>query len=392
MKLISTNDGLKKELSRLIRVYPEVAFAVAWASAETAVFKQLCAAREKIQKGVIGTHFYQTHPDVLDQFVRSKSVRFKLQPSGVFHPKIYLFWSDDYWEAIVGSANLTRGAMEKNSEVSLLISSEDAPMEMRRSLLKLIEGYWEKAEKMSVGEAARYRNMWLLKKPTIDRLSGRYGSNQATRPPTKSKILSLSWKDYVAEVRKDSYHGFVKRCALLANVRKEFESTAHFSSMPMATRLAIAGLPNKLEERWGWFGSMQGAGLFFKAIKQNDIHISRALDNIPMKGFVSKYHYAAYIKDIKKASFIHGIGTVSRLLALKRPDQFVCIDGKNKKAFCEDVGIKQNALSLESYWDEVVERVVGSPWWQVGRPSQSAVEASIWDGRAAMVDAIFYEE
>ena len=72
-------------------------------------------------RAVIGAHFYQTHPDVLDVFQGKANVRIVLQPSGVFHPKLYLFRSDDRGEPLIGSANLTSGALSTNSEAMLLI-------------------------------------------------------------------------------------------------------------------------------------------------------------------------------------------------------------------------------------------------------------------------------
>lgn len=84
MKIISANAELSKQLKRLIKKYPKIAFATAWASAETEVFKALVQHETKIIRAVIGTHFYQTHPDVLDQFVGSAKVKFMLQPDGFF--------------------------------------------------------------------------------------------------------------------------------------------------------------------------------------------------------------------------------------------------------------------------------------------------------------------
>jgi HKD family nuclease len=117
MKLITTNSALRKHLMQCLNKYSNVEFAVAWASAHTDVFKKLVSSRAKIKRAIIGTHFYQTHPDVLDRFVDSQVVKFIRQPSGVFHPKIYLFSNRDAWDALVGSANLTGGALGENTEV-----------------------------------------------------------------------------------------------------------------------------------------------------------------------------------------------------------------------------------------------------------------------------------
>ena len=57
MKLISTNAELLNNLSRLVKSYSNIAFAVAWASANTPVFKLLLKNPSRLKKAVIGTHF-----------------------------------------------------------------------------------------------------------------------------------------------------------------------------------------------------------------------------------------------------------------------------------------------------------------------------------------------
>jgi hypothetical protein len=82
VKLITSNSALLGNLSRLLKTYSSVVFAVAWASANTPIFNQLIAKPSLIKRAIIGTHFYQTHPDVLTAFVGSDNVRFVLQPKG----------------------------------------------------------------------------------------------------------------------------------------------------------------------------------------------------------------------------------------------------------------------------------------------------------------------
>jgi len=77
---------------------------------------------------------------------------------------------------------------------------------------------------------------------------------------------------------------------------------------------------------------------------------------------------------------------------MKRPDVFLCVDAQNKRSLAEDVGIvRADQLDYVRYWDEVVLRLMESPWWQSPEPSNST-EKAVWNARAAMLDAIFYEE
>jgi hypothetical protein len=136
---------------------------------------------------------------------------------------------------------------------------------------------------------------------------------------------------------------------------------------------------------------MKGAGYYRQAVNDNNPHLSRALDKVPLQGLVSRSQYEEYLEEFIKAfpKGRHGIATASRLLALKRPDQFVCFDSKNQRELCNNFGIKQTGMDYERYLDEIVDRIIDSPWWNAPRPNNKR-DGDLWDGRAAMLDSIFY--
>ncbi len=392
MKLIASNKELVRTLSRLIESHSEVTFAVAWASGNS-VFDLLKEHSSRITRAIIGTHFYQTHPDVLDTFQGKVNVRFVLQPSGVFHPKLYLFRSDSRWEALIGSANLTSGALSTNSEAMLLFggSGED-PTTLKDEIIVLIDRYWRMAKPIEKSEVAAYREVWDREQPALRRLIGQYGSSSTAKPPTASSVMSMSWNQYVDAVKADPYHGFKNRCKLLEVARRAFAGHATFALMELPLRKTIAGLPNDQESRWGWFGSMQGAGYYHRAVNENNKNLSQALEEIPLRGGVTRAEYDGYIAEFIKAfpNGGHGIGIASRLLALKRPDQFVCLDSKNRRGLCDDFGITKTGMTYDRYWAEIIERILDAPWWNSERPGKPE-ESAVWDGRSAMLDAIFYK-
>jgi hypothetical protein len=393
MRLITTNATLADQLTRLIDSYPNMAFAVAWASANTPVFHRLMKARHCIATSVIGTHFYQTHPDVLQAFIGSDQVRFILQPAGVFHPKLYIFWTVKHWEALVGSANLTSGAFSNNSEAVALLGSRDASSEkLKREIHAYIRRCWSIATVATPSTVQAYRSVWERQQPVLRRLGGHYGRTKPRKAPVESSVMSMSWSDFVSAVRSDRYHGFKERCDLLSLVRSAFAKHRAFASMELGLRQTIAGIPTRFDPRWGWFGSMKGVGYFQRAVNTNNAHLSSALDHVPLVGAVTRPQYEAFLAEFVQAfpHGRHGIATASRLLALKRPDQFVCVDSKNRRQLCLNFGIPQT-INYEGYWNEIAERIQDSPWWNSSRPG-TGEEAMIWDGRAAMLDGIFYRQ
>ena len=376
---------LSKQLKRLIEKYPCIAIATAWASAND-VFDALVCHKKRIVRAVIGTHFYQTHPEVLEQFVDSTNVRFMLQPDGVFHPKVYVFWNSEAWEIIVGSPNLTGGALTKNSELSVLITSDDGQAELEGEIADIIAGYWDKATTMSQVEADNYRRLWKQKACNLKKVADLFGERPASKPAVQSKVMSMDWARYLAEIKKDKTHGFNGRLELIKEIRKSFKKKKHFNDMPLAVRKGIAGLPNNDIKNWEWFGNMKGSGTFSGLINSEHKGFSLALDQNPLAGNITKKHFDSYIAEYFK-TFENGRGglaTATRLLAMKRPDVFLCVDSKNKRKFAEDVGIEgSDPINLERYWDEVVLRIMESPWWQSPEPSDST-EKEIWHARAAV--------
>lgn len=391
LTLITTNNGLSQTLLRLIKTYPNSTISVAWASAGTKIFTALCSHRDQITKAIIGTHFYQTHPDVLDEFVGAENVRFMLQPSGVFHPKVYAFWDESNWEVLIGSANLTAGALNKNSEAMVLITGSNQDQSMLSDVTSLIDSYWEDAKPVSQADAEVYRALWKKQQKALRKVSGQYGEQDTSKAPIDSAVMSMSWEGFLSKVTKDPYHGFDERCALLKLINNAFKTHESFVDMELGLRKTIGGLPTDFNEHWAWFGSMKGAGYYHQAVNNNNPHISRALDTIPLNGSVSRDQYNTYIDEFVQAfpNGRHGVGVASRLLAMKRPDQFVCFNSKNKTELCRDFGIKQSDMDYSRYWEDVIERITDSVWWNEPRPADETA-GTVWDGRAAMLDTIFY--
>lgn len=394
MELITTNSALEANLSRLIEQYQNIAFSVAWASAGNNVFKLLEKRKSKINKAVVGIHFYQTDPCVLHKFIRSSKLRFMLQPSGVFHPKLYAFWGGKNWEILIGSANLTNGALRKNSEVMVLITNRDQnDSNLLVNTLTLIEEYWNDAKSINKNDALNYSRMKKRNDIYLRKVKGQYGEFERQISPIESEFMTMKWSKFFKKIKNSKDNNLDERLSLLNLSKNSFKSYEEFSEMEINLRKAIAGLPNQNYKNWGWFGSMVGAGFYHQAINNNNIYISKALAKIPIVGPVSKENFEKYCDIFVKAFPNGGVGVAlaSRLLALKRPDYFVCLDSRNRRDLCKEFGIRSSGMTYERYWDEIIDRIIDSVWWNESRPKEG-ISGAVWDGRAAMLDVIFYSE
>jgi hypothetical protein len=262
-------------------------------------------------------------------------------------------------------------------------------------LTALFDQYWQNAQTIEKHQAESYREVWKRKQASLHKLTDRYGDDlgggeRPNKPAIDSSVMSMSWKKFFDAVKSDSHHGFKKRCDLLERVKQGFLDYPSYGVMPDWLRKTIAGLPNREEPNWGWFGSNKGAFKFKHEIQVYNPLISQAIDNIPLSGTVTREQYNHYIEFFQQSTpeVSNGIATASRLLTLKRPDQFVTLNARNNQGLCDDVGIKKTGMTYERYW-VVIERIMDTPWWNEPRPKDKT-QARVWDGRVAMLDTIFY--
>lgn len=397
MKLITTSKELVAEFVELIEEFDSFYWASAWASINHKAFEKLLAKRKSIRKIVVGIHFYQTHPGFIEPFIDDNSVRFVEQPSGVFHPKIYLFENPRFdWKLIVGSANFTKSAFSKNLEASVLISKHDVNAnDVYLRAKKVIDDSWSEGKTFTKEKFDGYKITYKNQQKYLNKISGKYGkSKSGSLANHQISIINKSWRDFVKGVKEEKYHSLQKRIRVLDIARTFFSRVAHFNQLDIDERKFIAGLPNNLKidgaEEWGYFGSMKGAGEFKKLIRLNNTDISKALDQIPLFGQITRKNYDAYIKLFNKAWPGNKVATATRLLCMKRPDVFLCFDSKNRKALCNDFGISQT-MDYDKYWNEIIERIYDSEWWINPNP-QTNEEILISNSRAAFLDSIYFEE
>lgn len=398
MRVITKASKIDHALMKLMGKYESYYIATAWASLGSNASKELLKNKDKIKKMIVGTHFYQTHPDFMEEFISSNRVRFILKPNGIYHPKMYLFSNGkNKWECLIGSANFTMSALTRNDEAVVQFGSSDTDsMSNYKTIKKTIEGYWENSDKIDENDFHNYKNIWKKNKKKISNLAEEYGKSKKTKPLVKSGIFSLDWEEYYQSIQNDDFHSFDGRIELLNTAQRYFRENQKFSDMSEIHRREIAGIATENQSDsgigWGWFGSMVGAGKFQNRINTNNEYISQALDAIPLQGKVYKSNYNQFV-DIFQQAFPDGgsgVAIASRLLSMKRPDYFVCLDKQNRPRLSGEFGISKT-VSFNDYWDEIIERILNSVWWSSEKPVDE-IEAQAWQGRTAMLDAIFYEE
>lgn len=387
-----------RKLSTLIRKHDRISIAVAWGGI-TDVAEELLAHSDKFESFLLGVDFSATEADLIDRLVDVPNAFVAKNRPGCFHPKIFYFETGLKAEAIVGSANFTKGGLGPNFEAGVHAkgASDDpffvqvrnqlnayAPLRLAITSV-LADSYRRQAE--AAAAKARPKN------PTLP-------DNRKEWARVNSPLARMEWSEFVTLARRDEYHDFKKRMLLVRAIQQIFSRTPSFANVSAAEAKGIAGVLGKNEAEaeglakleWGWFGSMGGAGTFAELIGLEDGALAAALDAIPRRGDVTKNQFddyvAAFTAAFSNSSRVARLAPATRLLAMKRPDVFVCVNGGNRPGLAKALTFAPTTIKLENYWDRVIEPIRQAPWYTVERSTGRDTE--LWDARVAMLDAIYY--
>jgi HKD family nuclease len=394
-----SREQTQSTLIRLVESCESMQWAVAWAT-PNAAFESAMQHSARVEHLVIGTHLFQTHPDVLERAASLNSAAVVPPTGDLFHPKVYLFRNGRRIRGVVGSPNLTQSAMRRNVEASVLLDGTDSDAALT-DLCRFVATAWKGAEAITPAFLYRYRHQFEAKTAAREELTRFADVRKPAKPNTKLAPHGMSWADYLAQVRSSAHpsaHLFKERLQLLKDARALFATGVPFAKWAENDRKLVAGTLGRKKSLqpgvdYGLFGSMGASGTFANLVIDDPAGLSDALDCIPLLGVVTQSDYDRYCKTFLAAfdqdGRVGGLPPATRLLAMKRPDVFVCVDSANRKDLCENFGVSYSTTDLENYWQRIVEPMHGDAWWRHAQPTKTA-DAEIWLGRAALLDAIYY--
>lgn len=144
------------------------------------------------------------------------------------------------------------------------------------------------------------------------------------------------------------------------------------------------------------FSSSKAAKVFITTFTQNPTAFEQALSLIPEEGEVKKADYLNFVSAYQAIfqEFADGakapLVPATRLLALRRPDQFVALTNAKIEPLCQALSIaKFNTRDFNGYWNELIETIRTQAWWKAPKPENDE-EAVIWQSRAILVDLFFF--
>lgn len=393
---VLTPGALRSRLLKLIESCDSFWLASAWVTRND-VFDAAIAARSKLRQFVIGTHGYSTCAECLESCIPLVQAKVVKPDARVFHPKIYAFEMEKRLVVYVGSSNFTYAGLTNNIECGVFLSDQIGHKKLQ-SFVDFIAAQWNVAGMIDADFVTTYRANQARVRNAQDEPEKFIEIPKPRRTSKSAHDVApseMNWQRFMKLVRAEKTSGGLRqRLKVLAQARYLLSQGKSFAQLSETDRRCLAGIHNpSLQEglNWGFFGTMSAHGNFSPILRNHSAEFSKALNHIPLAGHVSEKCYNAYLNtlmSIPGAGNWTGMGT--RLLALKRPDWFVCLNNANRTGLCGYFGVAPTTTNLENYWSRIVEPMQVMPWWQAMMPSDG-VGQQVWLGRAAMLDAIYYD-
>lgn len=190
--------------------------------------------------------------------------------------------------------------------------------------------------------------------------------------PTKEnfgkRIIDMSLQELKVKIKREKLNGFdlpyKYRGNHLKKCQKFFRKYKSLKDMPPEDLRIIMGVKLKGDLEYYEYRDFFG-GLNIPKLKgflnskgnhyspKSIIKISNALDTIPIEGEITKDQYDQFIQKLFNAMGYDietstSIALPSRLLAMKRPDQFLCLNAGNRKLIFDYSGI--DVKNHANYW------------------------------------------
>lgn len=216
------------------------------------------------------------------------------------------------------------------------------------------------------------------------------------------EVVDLNWQDYYQRLTLLPAPYELSASLKLLNVvdqlmnQTDSEGLNNFSSSSLVERFLIGGVEDsQTAKQYGFntqlLGSMQGFGSFKKVLKNDPEGLAKLLKIIPASGGIDGWHFTQFVEAYQALFATNGfkqthLFPATRLLAMKRPDQFVTISLDTLDFICQAFAIKTlKKQDFQRYWDEIILTLHKSPWFNEEQP-EDMQQAPIFRSRMALFE------
>ncbi|MCA9546012.1 MAG: phospholipase D family protein [Myxococcales bacterium] len=393
-QVLTDARALNDAVAALAEWAETIRFAYAWMDTACPAWSQL--PDEKITESVVGAHFAQTDPAVFDHFLAeelTENVGVIIEKAGTFHPKVIVGIKGSQARAVVGSSNFTRGGFGANTELNVLLQgklTDDA----LAALTHFIDELWNRSDWITPAWAARYRELH---------------ENRPPKPPSPPRpglessgdyvgleSLRVTWPEWFEMLRNrfdSTARGglrvplFHEEGSYLLEARacdRIFDARTPFATLDRDSRRLLVGRKGVRASN-GSFGGGGASGIFMHTVLEEPEALGALIDAVPRTGEVGAATAETFLTQAFALPSV-GMAGATRLLAMKRPDRFLPVNGGNRDRIQAVFGF--GITNVEHYL-KLHEIIWSFPWATAPEP-EDPFEREIWRWRVALLDTAYY--
>lgn len=194
----------------------------------------------------------------------------------------------------------------------------------------------------------------------------------------------MSWSDYYQAVASLPAHYQVGASLKLLNQADQLLNQTDTMTLAItlnsqSARYLLGGLSDSTTQKTHAFdtrllGDMSGHASFKKLLGKSQHGLDQLFRIIPANGPVDGWHYLQFIDVYQQLFAGHGfkqapLYPATRLLAMKRPDQFLALNEITLPLVCQALTIKPiKKQEFQRYWDQVILTIQKTAWFKTFPP------------------------
>jgi len=208
--------------------------------------------------------------------------------------------------------------------------------------------------------------------------------SQPIAHPLMDKILNASWEEFY-QVLQSLPPGFqLPDCLKLLNSADEILNQGRtLVETDPVERFLVGGVKDSQVEKQypfnhGLLGDMQSFASFKTTLKKDPQGLAKLLRVIPSTGPIDGWHFMQFVDTYQQWFADNGfkqthLFPATRLLAMKRPDQFVTLSEPTLKLICHAFSVKPlKKQDFQRYWDDIIVPIQQTAWFKAHTPMDAA--------------------
>lgn len=290
----------------------------------------------------VGTDYYLTEPDAIRElFQQGHTVLIFKKNSSTFHPKVYYFRTKNDISILVGSANLTGGGLETNSEISAFFETTKGSKEDKQ-FRAIVEQYSHNSTEVNELEISQYERKYLIYKSKQKKAKQEFDEEVKQIHELDLSKLVKYLKEYISGGGNERFQNRIK------NYKNAKVLLNNLSNAQIRSASEFLEYYDEIAKSYYSSGLLRGKKTFARKYRIILKIINLVKENKRAKPSVLFGKVLPLVHSVKK----FGINGLTELMNTYNPKEFSVANGRTIESIA-DIGYKKfpqaNNFTTETY-------------------------------------------